>query len=92
MEENITYKAPQGKLLRIKADIEDSVIQEITITGDFFIHPEEALLKIEKILQGKRVENIKEIMEEFMAENNVEIVGFTPKDLEEALKKNYKHS
>lgn len=92
MKKNITYKVPQGKLLRIKADIDDSVIQEITITGDFFIHPEEDLLKIEEVLQGVRIEQVKQVLDDFLAENNTEIVGFTPKDLQEILKKYPQHN
>ena len=86
MKKNITYKAPQGKMLRIKADIKDPVIRDITITGDFFVHPEEDLLKMEEALKGIKIEEIKEVMDRFITENNTEIVGFTPEDLQEALK------
>ncbi|MFW5888450.1 MAG: lipoate protein ligase C-terminal domain-containing protein [Patescibacteria group bacterium] len=87
MEKNITYKAPQGKLLRIKADIEDSVIQEITITGDFFIHPEEDLFKIEEILSGIKTSQAEEVLRDFLRKNKTEIVGFSPDDLGAALNK-----
>ena len=86
MKKNITYKAPQGKLLRIEAEIENSVIQNIKITGDFFVHPEDDLLKLEQALQGAEIDRVKEIIEDLVAENQTEIVGFTPEDLQQALK------
>jgi lipoate---protein ligase len=52
--QHIDYKVPGGKLLRIDADIkggkEGDIIQSIRITGDFFMHPEDALERIEKAL------------------------------------------
>ncbi len=85
MKKNITYKAPQGKLLRIEAEIENSVIQSIKITGDFFVHPENNLLKMEKALPGVKTDRVKETIENFVSKNKTEIVGFTPDDLQKAL-------
>jgi hypothetical protein len=35
MNKKIVHKVPQGKMLRIEADIDGSIIKEIKITGDF---------------------------------------------------------
>ena len=51
------YKAIGGKLLRVRMTVVAGadgvpVIQSITITGDFFMHPEEAIEDLERLLTG----------------------------------------
>lgn len=87
MNTNIVHKVPQGKMLRIEADITDSVINNIKITGDFFIHPEEVITEIENFLIGKKVEKIEQGLSIFLDKKNIRIIGFTPKDLQYALTK-----
>ena len=48
---------PGGKLLRVKIETDDAaessaVIHAVQISGDFFLHPEDALPAIEKSLGG----------------------------------------
>lgn len=46
-------KVPGGKLLRVRLQVDaDSRITALTITGDFFMHPEEALETLEQALLG----------------------------------------
>jgi len=45
------YKAPGGKLVRVRLKKEQGLIQSIKITGDFFLIPEETLAKPEKMLE-----------------------------------------
>lgn len=49
------YKAPKG-LIRVHADVENDLILEIRITGDFFLIPEDALELLEKHLHGVELE------------------------------------
>jgi len=42
-------KVPGGKLIRIKVVFSD-IIESVQITGDFFLHPEDSLLKIEEAI------------------------------------------
>jgi len=42
------YKAEGGKLLRVRLEVVENVIQSIKITGDFFMHPEEAIEELEQ--------------------------------------------
>ncbi len=44
-------KVPGGKLVRLKADV-DEVVRSVRISGDFFLHPEEAIECIEEALIG----------------------------------------
>jgi len=45
------YKAPGGKLVRIRLKEEQNQIRSVKITGDFFLLPEESLGKLEKMLE-----------------------------------------
>ncbi len=81
----IIYKAPNGKLLRLQLNAEDGVIKNIKIAGDFFIHPEKAILDIERFLVGKKINDIKGALGKFLLNNNVIIIGFKPTDLFDAL-------
>ena len=44
-------KVPGGKLVRLHAEV-DAAIRRIRISGDFFLHPEEAIEHIEEALVG----------------------------------------
>ncbi len=49
------YKAVGGKLLRVRMTVSAGsrpVIQALRITGDFFMHPEEAIEDLEQLLTG----------------------------------------
>jgi lipoate-protein ligase A len=63
------YKIPNGKLLKIKLDFNENSnkINEIKITGDFFVYPEEAIeiledglkdIKIDKIFLLKKINSL----------------------------------
>ncbi len=86
----IIYKAPNGKLLRLQFDAEDDVIRNIKIAGDFYIHPEKAILDIEQFLVGKKINDIESILEKFLLNNNIIIIGFKPTDIFNALSSNKK--
>jgi len=70
------YKAEGGKLLRVHLEVVKNVIQFIKITGDFFMHPEEA---IEALEQGLTLVEwnalaVREKVQEFF-NGGVEVVG-----------------
>jgi hypothetical protein len=50
------YKAPKG-LLRVEADLEDGILSEVRITGDFFMIPEDSLPRLEKHLSGVKLDH-----------------------------------
>ena len=45
------YKAPGGKMLRVRLKEKDGRIESAKISGDFFLIPEESLSKLEKMLE-----------------------------------------
>ena len=73
-----TEKVPGGKLLRVKVDYSD-VIKHVSITGDFFLYPEESIEKIESALFGLSVndseEKITNVINEVINENSIELIG-----------------
>lgn len=46
------HKVAGGKLLRVRMNIQEGKLAAITITGDFFMHPEEAIEMLEHMLLG----------------------------------------
>jgi lipoate---protein ligase len=74
------YKAPGGKLLRVRLALDESpdppVIDAITLTGDFFMHPEEAIEELERRLVGAPWEAaaIRTRVDAFYA-TNVQVIG-----------------
>lgn len=54
---NADYKVAGGKLLRVRLTVAETaeggrVIDRISIFGDFFMHPEEAIEELERLLTG----------------------------------------
>ena len=83
-----TKKVPGGKLLRVAVE-GGSRIEKISITGDFFLHPEESLAMIEKSLTGKSfntsVENYAEDISEVLYQWEANFVGVSPQDIAETI-------
>jgi len=64
------YKSPGG-LIRIKADIQENKINDIMITGDFFIFPDSRIEEIENALKGKELnlDEIRNIIDEILKDS-----------------------
>lgn len=80
----VTKKITGGKLLRIDVSFDDT-IEEITITGDFFLHPEGILTKLEDEIRGLYVpinkpgliDRLNKIVERY----NAELIGISVIDI-----------
>ncbi|MFC9732300.1 biotin/lipoate A/B protein ligase family protein [Streptomyces roseolus] len=46
------YKAPGGKLVVVDLDVEGGVLRRVRVAGDFFLEPDEAILSIDRALEG----------------------------------------
>lgn len=83
-----TKKVSGGKLLRVHIE-GNRKIEKITITGDFFLHPEEALPMIEQSLTGKSfdtsIENYAEDISEVLYQAEANFVGVSPQDIAETI-------
>ena len=87
-----TEKVPGGKLVRIKIDInpEDGLIEDVQMQGDFFIHPEDFVDKIEQLLvnldQKDSEESIAAALSRLVEEEGAELVGITPEYIAKTFK------
>jgi Bacterial lipoate protein ligase C-terminus len=79
------YKAEKG-LIRVNAEIEGGVITKIRITGDFFMLPERAVLRLENLLKGRVFERqaISDALDAFYA-GGVETPCVTKEDFLKAI-------
>ena len=50
------YKVPGGKLVVVDLDTEDGVLRGVRVAGDFFLEPDEAILEIDRALEGAPVD------------------------------------
>ncbi|MHA1654171.1 MAG: lipoate protein ligase C-terminal domain-containing protein [Candidatus Thorarchaeota archaeon] len=76
------YKVPGGKLLKVAVEVTDDHITNVRFTGDFFLHPEDALEMIEARLKGIKVDlkAVQTVVEKTFDEEGVVTVGCQPKD------------
>ncbi len=89
MHGNSVYKAPNGKLLKIDLDFDpkEKLVEAVRVTGDFFIHPEDSIRMVENRLMGLPLDSkfIIHSVTGFLAENEIQVFGFTPADLAHAI-------
>ena len=86
MKQDIDYKVLNGKLMRLEINLDKDIIQSIQISGDFFVHPETAILQIEDLLIGKSIDDVNWIVNRFIEENHIKLIGFDASDLTKALR------
>lgn len=78
-----SYKVPGGKLVKVKLKIACERITEVSILGDFFLHPEETLLKIEQSLVGSPIEEteIESTITQILEGSEASLIGATVADI-----------
>jgi lipoate-protein ligase A len=83
-------KVPDGKLVRLDAVCEQHIISDIKISGDFFVHPEEALFTIERGLDGLGLTGTEEDLAHkvglVVSDSGAVLIGFTTDDIVSLLK------
>lgn len=92
MEAKAVKKVAGGKLVRIEFSYADT-ISKVKITGDFFLHPENTLEKIEESIVGASIpvskSELQESIEKAIRSNNAQLIGLSAEDIastiEEAL-------
>jgi lipoate-protein ligase A len=83
-------KVPGGKLVRLDAVCEGQVISNIHISGDFFVHPEEALFSIERgldelLLSGNEAD-LEERVGQAVSATGAALIGFGAGDIADLLR------
>ena len=79
----------KGGLIRSFVTTENGRIKEISISGDFFMFPEEAFFKIAEEIKGIRAkrEDVEQKIEEIYRRENIQSPGTTPADFTESIMK-----
>jgi len=78
------HKAPGG-LLRADIEIREGRFENVSISGDFFCYPEDAVRQIESRLEGKRGSEIYSVMKGFYDSHRIETPGIDLEDWLEVL-------
>ena len=87
------HKVKEGKVVKVEVEYSE-VITKLTITGDFFLHPEEILEKIEESMLGLKkdagIEAIESKIKRITEIHDAQMIGISPESLalviKEALK------
>ena len=83
-------KVPGGKLVRIDAVCEGHHLSNIRITGDFFVHPEEALANMERDLEASALSgnepDLERLVEALIVANDARLIGFGARDIADLLR------
>jgi lipoate-protein ligase A len=79
------YKSKKLVRIMLEYDEIENTISSITISGDFFLYPEEALERLEKDLVGKKLERetLKQKIDNCLVD--IEVYGFNSTSLTEAI-------
>jgi hypothetical protein len=81
------YKVPDGKLLAVEVDERDGELLNVKISGDFFMHPETAIIDLEKMLCNSSLNELEELVKRFFYINKVTLFGVEPIDFIKVIKK-----
>lgn len=81
------YKAPGGKLLRVRLKEKDERIDSVKLSGDFFLIPEDSLPKLEKMLEDVplREQELKLLVDRFFRGTSAKGLGVAPDDFVKAI-------
>jgi lipoate-protein ligase A len=69
-----------GGLLRATLEVKDHRLAGVSISGDFFCHPEGAIAQLESALEGTPLEQVGTTLSRFYADNEIETPGVTTDD------------
>lgn len=76
-------------MVAVEAQVEHGTVIKVRITGDFFLHPEDAIHDLEKALTGLPREikenEVVEIIREVL--RHATLIGATPEDIARIFKK-----
>ena len=71
MHRNSALKVPGGKLLKASVESDGAVIRKVRICGDFFIHPEDSIERLEAALKGAARADVRGIVERELADSRL---------------------
>ena len=90
MKARVEERLHSGKLVRVKVEHHD-FIEKIEISGDFSLHPSEALREVEKNLVGVEADSaeqgIADLILETLLEHHAVLEGASASDIARVVKK-----
>lgn len=85
----VTYKVPGGKLIRIKAGLEENKLLAPQISGDFFLMPPEKIELLEHAMDGfdlRELDQLKAVLDRVIKKHQIRISGMDTDDIIECLR------
>jgi lipoate-protein ligase A len=79
------HKAPGG-LIRADFEITEGRFGNVSLSGDFFCFPQEAINRLESAFEGKSVKDVPSVLKTFYADQKVETPGIEIEDWLKVLK------
>ena len=80
------YKVLGGKLLAAEAEESGGTLAKVKLVGDFFMHPEEAIMCLEETLTGTPLAEIEKRIESFFSERDITLYGVSPSDFAKVIR------
>jgi lipoate-protein ligase A len=73
------HKAPGG-LLRATIELKGDQLASVSLSGDFFCYPQDAVSELEAVLQEAKVHDVEDVVRAFYAQSRAETPGVTADD------------
>lgn len=70
----------KGGLIRVDGAVADGCYRQVTVSVDFFVHPQKDISRLEQFLEGRPVADVEAILAEFFAGCNFDPPGVTRDD------------
>ncbi|EGD57077.1 lipoate--protein ligase family protein [Gordonia neofelifaecis] len=89
------YKVPGGKLVVVDVEVEDGSLSQVSLSGDFFLEPDEALEVITDAVTGASTTLNAGALGELITSalsDDVSMVGFTPESVGIAIRRALGHA
>ena len=64
-----------GGLIRADFEMRDGIMSHVSISGDFFCYPEEAVSQLESLLEGTATADVHNVMTDFCSRQDIEMPG-----------------
>ncbi|MDY7039588.1 MAG: lipoate--protein ligase [Chloroflexota bacterium] len=78
------HKAPGG-LIRATVEVKGNRLEGVSLSGDFFCYPEDAISELEAKLEGSPLEQVEDVLADFYASREIETPGVSVGDWLEVL-------
>jgi len=82
-----SHKIEDGKMVKIKLDIEDETVKQAKLRGDFFLEPPEKLGRLETAIEGLSVDSTADELAAKLENVEADLIGFSRRDIGKAFKK-----